>query len=77
MLELRQEIAAMLQRRYGLSYDPVKQLLVTVGVSEGVDLAMASVTRSRRVLKNACVRGRTGLMLSTESPSCVRRKGHG
>ncbi len=43
MLELRQEIAAMLQRRYGLSYDPVKQLLVTVGVSEGVDLAMRTL----------------------------------
>src|SRR5947209_11226880 len=43
MLELREEIAAMLQRRYGLSYDPVKQLLVTVGVSEGVDLAMRTL----------------------------------
>src|SRR5204863_5082099 len=37
MLELRQEIAAMLQRRYGLSYDPTREILVTVGVSEGVD----------------------------------------
>jgi aminotransferase len=43
LLELRQEIAAMLQRRYGLSYDPRTQLLVTVGVSEGVDLAMRTI----------------------------------
>lgn len=43
MLELRQEIAAMLQRRYQLTYDPAKQILVTVGVSEGVDLAMRAL----------------------------------
>lgn len=42
-LELRQEIAAMLQRRYQLTYDPAKQILVTVGVSEGVDLAMRAL----------------------------------
>ena len=43
MLELREEIAAMLQRRYGLSYDPKVELLVTVGVSEAVDLAMRTI----------------------------------
>ncbi len=43
ILELRQEIAAMLQRRYGLKYDPRTQILVTVGVSEGVDLAMRAI----------------------------------
>jgi aminotransferase len=42
-LELRKEIAAVLQRRYGLEYDPVAQILVTVGVSEGVDLALRTV----------------------------------
>lgn len=42
-LELREEIAAMLQRRYGLTYDPVSQLLVTVGVSEGVDVALRTI----------------------------------
>jgi aminotransferase len=42
-LELREEIAAMLQRRYGLSYSPTSQILVTVGVSEGVDLAMRAI----------------------------------
>ena len=43
MLELREELAAMLHRRYGLTYDPKSELLVTVGVSEGVDLAMRTI----------------------------------
>src|SRR5258708_21300004 len=43
MLELREEIAAMLYRRYGLTYDPKTEILVTVGVSEGVDLAMRTL----------------------------------
>ena len=42
-LELRREIAAMLLRRYGLTYDPKTEILVTVGVSEGVDLAMRTL----------------------------------
>src|SRR5579883_1256981 len=42
-LELREEIAAMLKRRYALTYDPAQELLVTVGVSEGVDLAMRTL----------------------------------
>jgi len=43
MLELREEIATMLQRRYNLTYDPAKEILVTVGVSEGVDLTMRTL----------------------------------
>lgn len=43
MLELREEIAAMLDRRYGLQYNPANEILVTVGVSEGVDLAMRTL----------------------------------
>jgi aminotransferase len=43
ILELREELAAMLQRRYGLTYDPKTELLVTVGVSEGVDLTMRTI----------------------------------
>ena len=43
MLELREELAVMLHRRYGLTYDPKSELLVTVGVSEGVDLAMRTI----------------------------------
>jgi aminotransferase len=43
ILELREELAAMLNRRYGLTYDPKSELLVTVGVSEGVDLTMRTI----------------------------------
>ncbi len=43
ILELRAEVAAQLQQRYGLTYNPVTQILVTVGVSEGVDLAMRTL----------------------------------
>lgn len=43
ILELREEIAAMLKRRYALTYNPASELLVTVGVSEGVDLAMRTL----------------------------------
>ena len=43
MLELREEIAGLLQRRYGITYDPASEILVTVGVSEGVDLAMRTI----------------------------------
>jgi aminotransferase len=42
-LELRKEIASMLQRRYGLTYDPGSEVLVTVGVSEGADLALRAI----------------------------------
>ncbi len=43
MLTLREEIAAKLQSRYQLNYDPKTELLVTVGVSEGVDLVMRTL----------------------------------
>ncbi|MCD7734845.1 MAG: aminotransferase class I/II-fold pyridoxal phosphate-dependent enzyme [Clostridiales bacterium] len=38
--ELLRQIAAYLQRRFDLTYDPMSQLLVTVGGSEGIDLAL-------------------------------------
>ena len=40
LLELRQEIALYMKGRFGLTYDPVKEVLVTVGASEGIDLAL-------------------------------------
>lgn len=43
MPELRQEIAAYMLRRYGLEYDPETEIMVTVGVSEAVDLAIRSL----------------------------------
>ncbi len=40
LAELRREIAAYLDRRFGLTYDPAGEVLVTVGGSEAIDLAM-------------------------------------
>ena len=37
---LREEISRYLDRRFGLRYDPVTELLVTVGGSEAIDLAV-------------------------------------
>ena len=43
MPELRQELARSLRNRFGVEYDPDTELLITVGVSEGLDLAMRSI----------------------------------
>ena len=40
MLELRQEISKYLRRRFDLEYDGTNQILVTVGGSEAIDLAL-------------------------------------
>ena len=40
MPELRQELSSYLKDNYNLAYDPDCELLITVGVSEGLDLAM-------------------------------------
>lgn len=42
-IELRQAIADYMQSRYHLSYNPRNQVLVTVGASEGIDLAMRTI----------------------------------
>lgn len=41
--ELRCEIAAYMKRRFGLSYDPVTDVLVSVGGSEAIDAAMRAL----------------------------------
>lgn len=43
MIELRELIAEHLRSRYGVSYDPRSELLITVGASEGVDASMRAV----------------------------------
>ncbi len=40
MLQLRREIAAYLNRRFDLEYDYASQILITVGGSEAIDLAL-------------------------------------
>ncbi|MBO7667625.1 MAG: aminotransferase class I/II-fold pyridoxal phosphate-dependent enzyme [Firmicutes bacterium] len=45
LLELRRQIAAYQKRRFGLSYDPEEEILVTVGGSEAIDLAFRAILR--------------------------------
>ena len=40
LAELRRQIAAYLERRFGLTYDGEKEILVTVGGSEAIDLCV-------------------------------------
>jgi len=42
-LELRQALARHLDRLYGIAYDPATELLITVGVSEALYLAMIAL----------------------------------
>lgn len=42
-IELRREIAAYQRRRFGLEYDPKDEIIVTVGGSEAIDLAIRAV----------------------------------
>ena len=41
--ELREEIAHYLKRRFELEYDPMHEVLVTVGGSEGIDVALRAM----------------------------------
>ena len=43
MPELLREISSFLGSRYGIAYDAQKEILVTVGVSEAMDLAMRAI----------------------------------
>ncbi|PRX27978.1 aminotransferase [Orenia metallireducens] len=45
LLELREEIANLLKRDYKLEYSPKNQILVTVGVSEALDLALRALLK--------------------------------
>ncbi|MFC1753108.1 aminotransferase class I/II-fold pyridoxal phosphate-dependent enzyme [Thermoproteota archaeon] len=43
LLECRQEISEYLKRRFHCDYDPKKEIIVTVGVSEAVDITFRSI----------------------------------
>ena len=42
-LALRQAISENIERRYGVHYDPATEVMVTVGVSEGIDVTLRAV----------------------------------
>ena len=41
--ELKEEIANFLDRRYDLKYDPYDEMLITVGGSEAIDIALRAM----------------------------------
>jgi len=43
LMELREGIAEQLLKEYGLKYSPQNEILITVGVSEGLDLALRAI----------------------------------
>lgn len=42
-IELREEISNYLEKKYNLKYDPENEIIVTVGGSEGIDIALRSL----------------------------------
>ena len=44
---LRSDIAAFYKKKHSLAYDPKGQILITLGVSEGLDLALRAVTEPK------------------------------
>ena len=43
LLELRELLSAYIEGKYGVRYDPRNQVLITVGVSEAIDLALRAI----------------------------------
>jgi len=43
LLELREEVAAYESRKIGVNYEPSDEILITVGVSEGIDIALRAL----------------------------------
>src|SRR5262249_29699579 len=43
LIELRERISSSLERGYGVTYDPNDEVLVTVGASEGIDIAVRAI----------------------------------
>ena len=43
LAELRKEICRYLERRFSLEYDPLKQTIITVGGSEGIDITIRAL----------------------------------
>lgn len=43
MIELRKEISRYMDKRFNVSYDPANQIIVTVGASQALDLALRAI----------------------------------
>lgn len=47
LFELRAQIARYSKNKYNMNYDPEREILITTGVSEGLDIAMRSILDPR------------------------------
>jgi len=43
LLSLRKEISKYVEEKFGLTYNPETEIIITVGVSEGMDIALRSI----------------------------------
>ncbi len=73
-LELRRALARYVGKTFGAEYNPENEVLVTVGVSEALDLALAGAAQPgrRSALPRAVLR-----VLSRDDPVRARRAGGG
>ena len=75
LAELRRQIAAYLERRFGLAYDGEKEVLVTVGGSEAIDLCVRACVDPGDVelaVQDALYDPQTaGGLLIAADPSCA------
>jgi aminotransferase len=76
---LREAVAAYLAERYGVVYQPDGEIIITVGVSEGLDLALRALLNpgDEVVLTEPCyVSYDPGIRLAGGVPTAVETSGH-
>jgi aminotransferase len=77
MLELREELANHLANLYGVHYDPERELLITVGVSEAVHLALLTIVEpgDEVIVPEPCfVSYKPGIIFAGGTPVVVETK---
>jgi aminotransferase len=77
ILELREELASHLAKLYGVHYDPVGELLITVGVSEALHLALLTVVEpgDEVIVPEPCfVSYKPGVIFAGGTPVVVEAK---
>ena len=75
--ELRDEISLYMEGRYGLTYSPDTDILVTIGASEAIDLALRVITSPGDeilVPDPSYVSYSPGVIFAGGTPVCVRTK---
>ena len=77
MIELRQTVAEHVKKRHGLDYDPKKQIVMTIGGSEGVDVSLRAVINPGDevlVIEPCYVSYRPGILMAGGVPVTIRTK---